>query len=206
MNRTLTLLLEVFSHKKVAQLLSASSHKKPKFLVFESLPTLAISCKWHELWPLELKQTLFAFGTDPHGAMPQILHIRRFLSFLHANSRQHIHRWIWSFGNYHSALFHLEQSFLSFLKFSMRFSCLFLWMEEENQHFPKMKIICNETRDFTHKTKINNRSRQIVYQLWKLGSWIFGYVTINQHSLKQPSLENQREPSCAPSISAILEH
>ena len=56
-----------------------------------------------------LEQALLAFGMDPHRAMPPIQRLRRFLAFLHADSRQHRNHRLRSNGTNHGTLFHLEQ-------------------------------------------------------------------------------------------------
>ena len=75
--------------------------------------------------------------------------------------------------------------------------------EEENQHFPQMTIIWYKIRHF-HTTKsiwrqnkITNVSKRFVYHMSKLGSWRFEYVKIDQHLLLEPSIDKQRELSCA---------
>ena len=56
-----------------------------------------------------LKQALLAFSMDPHRAMPPIQRLRRFLSFLHADGRQHRNHHLRSDGTNHGTLFHLDQ-------------------------------------------------------------------------------------------------
>ena len=48
--------------------------------------------------------------------------------------------------------------------------------------------------------KITNVSKRFVHHMPKLGPWRFRYVKIDQHLLLEPSIDKQRELSCAPNI------
>ena len=99
------------------------------------------------------KQAFLAFGTDPHRAMPPIQCLQRFLTFFHADGRQHRNHQPWNDGTNHGTLFHLEQHLRKlFGALSMRFSRHFLRMKVENQHFPQMKIIWHKIKHL-HATK-----------------------------------------------------
>ena len=70
-----------------------------------------------------------------------------------------------------------------------------------------MTIICHKVRHFHttksiwRQSKITNVSKRFVYHIFKLSSWRFGYVKIDQHLLLEPSIDKQRELSCAPNMS-----
>ena len=128
------------------------------------------------------------------------------LAFLHTGGRQHRNHRLWSDVTNHGTLFHLEQYLCKLWKLLMRFSRRFLWMKEENQHFPQMTIIWHKIRHFHttksiwRRNKIINVSKRFVYHMSKLGSWRFGYAKIDQYLLLEPSIDKQRELSCARNI------
>ena len=54
------------------------------------------------------------------------------------------------------------------------------------------------------QNKITNVSKLFVYRMSKLTSWRFRYVKSDQHLLLEPSIDIQRELSCAPNINFII--
>ena len=54
------------------------------------------------------------------------------------------------------------------------------------------------TKSIWRQNKVTNVSKRFVYHMFKLGSWRFGYVGIEQHLLLEPFIHQQRELSCAP--------
>ena len=56
------------------------------------------------------------------------------------------------------------------------------------------------TKSIWRQNKITNVSKRFVYHMFELGSWRFGSIKIDQHLLLEPSIDKQRELSCAPNI------